>query len=172
MYTNMQFWTDVRHFVLVENNSKRSACRHFKINWRTLNKILEHAQPPGYRMQKTRPSPKLAPFMPVIEEILKDDQSAPRKQRHTAIRIFHRLKQEHGFQGGYTIVKDAVRQLKQVRSEVYVPLNHPPGEAQVDYGFAKVILGGETIKVALFVMSLPVVCKYCEATGVLPSNCP
>jgi len=151
----MQFWTDVRQFVLVDKRSKREARRHFKISWSTLNKILDHPQPPGYRMQKPRPSPKLGPFIPVIEQILIDDRSAPSKQRHTATRIFHRLRDEYGYLGGLTIVKDAVRQFKRVHAQTYVPLIHHPGEAQVDYGFATVILGGVEIKAALFVMSLP-----------------
>ena len=155
MYSNMQFWTDVRHFVLVENSSKREACKRFKINWRTLDKILLHAEPPGYRMQKVRSSPKLGPFVPVIQQILIDDKTAPRKQRHTAKRIFHRLRDEHGYQGGYTMVKDAVRQLKRLGVKTYVPLIHRPGEAQMDYGFAIVIIDGIEVKAALFVMSLP-----------------
>ena len=93
--------------------------------------------------------------MPVIEQILTDDRTAPPKPRHTAKRIFHRLQKEHGFEGGYTIVKDAVRQFKRLRAQTYVPFIHPPGEAQVDYGFATVILGDVTLEAALFVMSLP-----------------
>jgi transposase len=151
----MQFWTDVRHFVLVENGGKREACRRFNISWATLTKILTHSQPPGYRMKKERSRPKIEAFLPVIEQILIDDRTAPPKQRHNAKRIFDRLKKEHGFTGGYTIVKDAVRRFKRIRAQTYVPLFHPPGEAQVDYGFAEVILDGVTVQAALFVMSLP-----------------
>jgi len=106
-------------------------------------------------MKEARQSPKLGPFLAVIEQILTDDRTAPRKQRHNAKRIFHRLQKEHGFEGGYTIVKDAVRQFKRIRAQTYVPLIHPPGEAQVDYGFATVILEDVTLEAALFVMSLP-----------------
>ena len=84
-----------------------------------------------------------------------DDKSAPKKQRHTAKRIWERLRDEHGFDGCYTIVKDVVREWKQSQREVFLPLVHPPGEAQVDFGEATVKLAGEPTKVALFVMTLP-----------------
>lgn len=59
----------------------------------------------------------------------------PRKQRHTAKRIWERLREE-GFTGGYTVVKEAVRELTQKNQEVFVPLVHRAGEAQVDFGHA------------------------------------
>ena len=96
------------------------------------------------------------PFLPIIQQILEADRSAPKKQRHTAKRIFQRLRDEHGFTGGYTIVKDAVRAWKQAHQEVFLPLSHPPGEAQVDFGFAEAIVRWRCpTKVALFVMTLP-----------------
>ena len=78
----------------------------------------------------------------------------PRKQRHTAKRIWERLKGE-GFTGGYTIVKDTVRELTAHRQEVFMPLIHRPGEAQVDFGEALVNLNGKLRKVHFFVMALP-----------------
>src|SRR4029078_3468460 len=118
-------------------------------------KILAHAEPPGYRQSKPRPKRKLEPFLPIIHQILIDDPQAHKKQRHTAERIFERLRAEHGYQGGRTVVKDAVRAWKQSHQEVFLPLTHPPGEAQVDFGEETVRLAGEETKVALFVMTLP-----------------
>ena len=157
MYGDMEFWTEVRRRVLTGELSKRAACREYEINWRTLKKILEHEEPPGYRLSKPRHRPKIEALLPVIEEILKSDQLAPRKQRHSAWRIFERLRDEHGFTGGYTIVKDAVRDWKQSHQEAFLPLTHRPGEAQVDFGFAQVRFRGqsEPTKVAVFVMTLP-----------------
>ena len=152
--TDMELWSEVRRRVLTGEISKRAACREYNIHWQTLQKMLQHAEPPGYRREKSRPS-KLDTFLPVIEEILASDRKVHRKQRHTAKRIFERLRDEHGYDGGKTIVKDAVRALKQKSQEVFLPLSHRPGEAQVDYGFADVWLGGELTKVALFVMTLP-----------------
>ena len=79
----------------------------------------------------------------------------PRKQRHTAHRIFERLRDEHGFTGGYTIVKDYVRSRRQSTREAFVPLQHPPGHAQVDFGEAVVEVGGRREKVAFFCLILP-----------------
>ncbi len=120
----------------------------------TLKKILEHSEPPGYRQQQPRPQKKLGVFIERIKQILKEDVALPRKQRHTAKRIWERL-QEDGFTGGYTVVKDAVRELTQKTQEVFVPLQHRPGEAQVDFGYALVKINGQLRKVAFFVMALP-----------------
>ncbi|MFV1968780.1 MAG: IS21 family transposase [Pirellulaceae bacterium] len=154
MFTDMEKWAEIRRRVLNDEISKRAACAEYEIHWETLQKILTHSEPPGYRLAKPRRS-KLEPFLPIIDEILKNDPKVHRKQRHTAKRIFERLRDEHGYDGGKTIVQDAVSAWKQKKREVFLPLIHRPGEAQVDFGFADVHLGGELTKVALFVMTLP-----------------
>ena len=63
MYKQMKFWTQVRRHVLAEGHSKRSACRKFNIHWDTLEKILAHPQPPGYRQSQPRAKPKIDPFL-------------------------------------------------------------------------------------------------------------
>ena len=151
----MDEWKAIRQDVLVNGLSKRAACRKYDLAWHTLSKILGHAEPPGYRKAQPRPKPVLGPVLPIIHEILAADQQAPKKQRHTAKRIFERLRDEHGYAGGISVVEDAVRAWKQTRKEVFVPLVHPPGEAQVDFGEATIRRGGEERKVALFVMTLP-----------------
>ena len=83
-----------------------------------------------------------------------EDQGAPKKQRHNAVRIFERLREE-GYAGGVTQVKEAVRQIKQTRQEVFMPLTHRPGEAQMDFGYAVIAENGVLRKVVFFVMSLP-----------------
>jgi hypothetical protein len=60
-----------------------------------------------------------------------------------------------GYEGKYTQVKEAVREIKRLKKEVYMPLNHKPGEAQVDFGYALSKVSGELRKVAFFVMVLP-----------------
>jgi len=154
VFTDMEKWAEIRRRVLHGEISKRAACREYEIHWDTLTKILTHSEPPGYRRKMFRTS-KLDPFLPIVHEILKSDRQVHRKQRHTAKRIYDRLKQEHGFEGGITIVQEAVRAWKEQSREVFLPLSHPPGEAQVDFGFADVWLNGELTKVALFVMTLP-----------------
>jgi transposase len=98
--------------------------------------------PPGYRRQAPIRRPKLGPWQGVIDAIIADDRQRPRKQRHTAKRIFERLRAEHGYTGGYTIVKDYVRESKVSGQEMFVPLTHAPGEAQADFGEAQVVIAG------------------------------
>ncbi|WP_218932063.1 IS21 family transposase [Adhaeretor mobilis] len=151
----MEQWTEVRRRVLTGELSKRAACLEYDISWRTLAKMLEFEEPPGYRQQLPRSKPVLEPYLPIIHEILKSDRQAPKKQRHTATRIFHRLRDEHGYPGGYTSVRTAVKEWKQKTQEVFLPLSHPPGQAQVDFGYAYIDLAGERVQVALFLITLP-----------------
>ena len=162
MYTDMENWAEIRRRVLVDGLGKRAACREFDIHWDTLTKILRHPEPPGYRRTAPRPKPKLDPLLGAIHQILQDDKKAPKKQRHTARRIFQRLRDEHGYTGGLTVVKQAVAAWRTRSAEVFVPLAHPPGEAQVDFGEAEVTLDGRAATVALFVMTPP----YSDATFV------
>lgn len=87
----MEVWKEVRRRVLTKEISCRAACAEYHLGWQTLNKILTHAEPPGYRPSKPRPKRVLARFLPIIYQILEDDRQAPKKQRHTAHRIFERL---------------------------------------------------------------------------------
>ena len=141
--------------MLVEGASKRSVCRQYGIAHKTLQKILAHSEPPGYRQQMPRPQTKLGPYLATIDEILAADRQAPAKQRHTAKRIFERLRDEHGYPGGITQVKVAVARLRRHAAEVYVPLTHSPGRAQFDFGEASVRIAGESCKAHFAVMSLP-----------------
>ena len=154
MYTEMEWWRNIRLEVLRGETSKREILRREGIHFETLKKILEHSEPPGYRMDKARPKPKIGPYLEQIEQIIEDDKQYPKKQRHTAKRIYHRIK-EMGYEGKYTQVKEAVRKIKKVSREVFMPLIHRPGEAQVDFGYALAKVSGELRKVALFIMALP-----------------
>lgn len=169
MYANMELWTEIRRQVLTGQMSRREACRRHGLHWLTLKKILEHDEPPGYRRTKPPRRPKIDPFRPIIQAVLDADRSAPKKQRHTAHRLWQRLRAEHGFTGGYTSVKDVVRELAAGHREVFLPLSHPAGEAQVDFGFAEVVLGGVATQVAIFVLTLPYSdAVYCQA---FPREC-
>ena len=97
----------VRHAVRIEGLSERAAARRFGIDPRTVNKMMKFSVPPGY-VRKKPAKPKLDPFIPVIDRILGDDKLRPKKQLHTAKRIFEQLRDEHGFTGGITIVKDYI----------------------------------------------------------------
>lgn len=165
----MEMWRDIRRRVEVEGASKRSIQREYGIHFQTLQKILKYPEPPGYRERKKRSRPKLGPFLEIIASILDQDKEAPKKQRHTAQRIFDRLCKEYGYAGGYTAVREAVKEYKARGAEVFVPLEHPAGEAQVDFGFADVEIAGERRKTAIFVMTLP----YSDAiyAGAFPKEC-
>jgi transposase len=145
----------VRHAVRIEGLSERAAARRFGIDPRTVNKMMKFSVPPGYMRKKPPAKPKLDPFIPVIDRILGDDKSRPKKQQHTARRIFERLRDEHGFTGGLTIVKDYVAGWRQRTQEMFVPLVHPPGHAQADFGEAIGIIGGVERKIHFFAFDLP-----------------
>ena len=151
----MEMWSEIRREVLTGVLSQRAALAKYGIGWRTLKKMLAHDEPPGYRQSKQRPKPKLDAFLPLLRQMLEDDGKAPTKQKHTARRIFERLRDEHGYGGCETVVKDAVREWRIGRREVFLPLSHPPGEAQVDFGEATIRIAGHETKVAIFVMTLP-----------------
>ena len=154
MYTNMDERLEIRHKVLVEGVSKREMLRRTGMHWKTLEKILTDSVSPGY--QRTAPivQPKIGPYLGKIQEILTSDKQMVRKQRHTAKKIWEEL-QKAGFTGKYTIVKDAVRALKKQSKEVFMPLLHRSGEAQMDFGEALVKMGGALRKVHFLAMVLP-----------------
>ena len=114
MYT-VELYARVRRAVLVEGRSRRAVAREFGLARKTVGKMLEYSLPPGYQRQKPVRRPKLGPWQGVIDAILEDDKQRPRKQRHTAKRIFERLRAEHEYTGGYTIVKDYVRAVEDRR---------------------------------------------------------
>ena len=99
MYCDMDQWLDIRRKVLVEGVSKRQVLRETGMHWTTLEKMLSHGKPPGYRAKAPRPKPKVGPYLERIAQILASDKELPKKQRHTAQRIFVRLSEEEGYSG-------------------------------------------------------------------------
>ena len=95
----MEKWSGIRFQHEREGISKREILRETGMHWTTLEKILAHSEPPGYRMSQARPKPKIGPYLGRIEEILKQDKEVLKKQRHTAKRIFERIGEE-GYTGG------------------------------------------------------------------------
>ena len=105
----VEVYAAVRQFVFNDGKSRREAARVFGLSRETVSKMCRFSMPPGYVRQRPAAKPKLGPLIPVVEAILEADRTAPVKQRHTAKRIFKRLRDEHRFAGGYTVVKDHVR---------------------------------------------------------------
>ena len=151
----VEIYGRVRRAVRVEGKSQRAVAREFGLSRDTVRKMLQYAVPPGYQRQQPIKRPKLGPWLGVIDAILEDDKQRPVKQRHTAKRIFDRLKEEHGFTGGYTIVKDYVRGEEVRGREMFVPLTHAPGEAQVDFGEALAVIAGVEQKAHYLAIDLP-----------------
>ena len=101
----------------------------------TVKKALVQATPLPYTRTSPATCPKLGEFIGLIEQILTEDQSAPRKQRHTAARIFARLRDEHGYRGGYDQVRRFVGSRRKKERETHLLLDHPPGgRLECDFG--------------------------------------
>ena len=151
----MELYRKVRHAYFRQGMSKRAIARHFGISRDSVDKMIVYAVPPGYRRTAPVKRPKLDGFTEVIDGWLREDADRPRKQRHTAKRVFDRLRDEHGFTGGYTIVKAYLREHQRRGREMFVPLHHAPGHAQADFGEALVVIGGVEQKAHFFVFDLP-----------------
>ena len=154
MYS-VDIYSRVRRACLKDGMSAREAARFFNKDRKTIAKMLRHALPPGYRRSEAPRRPTLDDYVGVIDEILRSDKALIKKQRHTAKRIFERLRDEDGYTGSLTTVTYYVREQKRRTKEVFVPLSHRPGHAQVDFGETLGVIGGVECKIHFFVMSLP-----------------
>jgi len=118
--------------------------RETGMDWKTVRKYIDmddfNPVAPAPASEKVL-CPKLDPFKPLIDQWLEDDRQAPRKQRHTAKKVFDRLKKEAvGFDCSYKLVTIYVAARKEElhldKRTGYIPLDHVPGEAQADFGTA------------------------------------
>jgi len=148
-------YRQVRQAHALKGMSIREISRVFGLHRDTIRKMLRYSVPQGYQRSKPPRKPKLSPFIGIIDSYLENDKNKPKKQRHTAKRIFDRLKDEHGYSGGYTIVKDYVREKHLRTREMFVPLSHPPGHGQADFGEALFFIGGVELKGHYFCVDLP-----------------
>jgi transposase len=151
----VELYQKVRRAVMIDGMSRRSAARYFGIDRKTVDKMLGSPEPPPHGRCGRSFSRKLAGLTEIIDRILTEDRTVHAKQRHTAVRIFERLRDEHGFTGGITIVRDYVAGAKLRSREVFIPLSHKPGHAQVDFGEADGIIGGKLMRFHYFCMDLP-----------------
>ena len=148
-------YRQVRQAYYIQDKSIREISREYNIHRDTIRKMLRYSVPPGYQRSRPRTKPKLDPFTDIIDVYLKEDKNQPKKQRHTAKRIFERIREEHGYEGGYTIVKDYVRKQRLSSREMFVPLSHPPGHGQADFGEAIAVICGVKLKVHYLCVDLP-----------------
>jgi len=138
-----------------EGKSQRRIAQELGVNRRTVKKMLKHSVPPGYERNQPPHEPKLREHKAWIDEILESDKKVHRKQKHTAKRIYDRLKEEKAFTGAYTTVRTYVAKKRLKSKEMFVPLSHEPGMAQVDFGEAQVKIKGELCVAHFLVMQLP-----------------
>ncbi len=154
--TRVEQFEQIRRDHAREGLSVRALAGRHGVHRRAVRQALESAVPPAKRPAQGRPAPKLGAFRVVIDAWLEADREAPRKQRHTARRVWQRLVEEHGAEVSERQVCRYVRQRRRalgVVGEVFVPLATEAGvEAEVDWGQAKVRLRGELVEVHVFVM--------------------
>ena len=147
---------NIRKMYYMEDLSIREISRRTGIHRDTISKYisLEEPKPPKYKLSKERKHPVLGPYIPMIEKILEDDKSRPRKQRYTGTKIFEILKAE-GFTGGYNTVMDYLRKEYKKQREAFLPLEFELGTyAETDWTEAYFYLKGKEAKAHLFVMKL------------------
>ena len=153
--TRVEHFEQIRRDRAQEGLSIRELARRHGVHRRAVRQALKSAVPPPKRKPESRPAPKLGPYRPIVDEWLRKDQEAPRKQRHTARRVWQRLLEEHGAEVSERQVCRYVAAKRREIGEVEacVPLVSDAGvEAEVDWGEAQVIMRGEPLKVHLFLM--------------------
>ena len=161
----MEHFELIRRMVEVEGLSRREVARRLGHSRKTIEKALQNAAPLPYTLSQPRRRPKLQSFTGLIQAWLKSDETAPRKQRHTATRIYERLRDEHEFVGSRRAVSDLVRDLRAQHNpvDVFCPIEHPVGgEIQIDWGEATAIFNSQPTKVMIFCARL----AYSKATFV------
>ena len=145
----------IRKMHYVEGWSIRKIGRQLGYARQTIRKALASSKVPLYELRQARPCPVMDPYREIIVEWLKTDEDAPKKQRHSAKRIYDRLVTEYGFSGSDSTVRKYVRKLRSLNHEVYIPLDAEYGEqAQADWGRAKLFIGGKLTEVCLFCLKM------------------
>jgi transposase len=151
-----------------EGCSVSEIARQVGVHWRTAKRYADKNnwnEPLGKRKSS---SPVMGPYMEIVDAWLEEDQLLPRKQRHTGVRIFQRLQAEHAFTGGQRTVLSYVKQQKSrmalERAKTYERLEHPPGEAQVDFTTIQVSRDQQLMTYKLLVVSFP----YSNAAFIYP----
>lgn len=151
----VELYLKVRQHCLTDGNSERQTAKDFGISRNSVRKMLAHSKPPGYQRKAAISQPALNAHKDFIDEVLESDKQVHRKQRHTAKRLYDRLKSEKGYTGSYSPVRKYIADYRLKTKEMFIPLDHDPGTAQVDFGEAFAIIGGIQQKINVFNMSLP-----------------
>lgn len=145
----------IKRAFFLQRKSVRQISREFKHSRKTVRKAITGSGVPVYLQHEPRAKPALEPFIPLIDHWLEEDKNAHPKQRHTARRIHHRLKQEHDYRGSERTIQRYIRMKKNACREAFLPLGYDPGSvAQIDWGKAVVRLGGKLSVAHLFCAKL------------------
>jgi len=149
-------WHSMRVLHFRQGKSKKWIAEEFGLSRNTVAKYLEHPEPPEYRIRQARARPVASKWEEHVRLILAEDQDAPRKQKHTAKRIFDRLVSEQGYDGSERTIRALVASLRSnASSRAFVPLVFAPGkDAQVDFGESYVDFNGVRTKLYGFEMRL------------------
>lgn len=124
-----------------KGESIRSIARRLGCAEKSVRKAIDSqtGQPPPYTRTRAVGYPKLGPFVDLVEQILRDDESAPKKQRHHATHVYRRLKAEHGYAGSYYPVRRYLASRRQDDRETFMRLDHPPGRRmECDFGQVRI----------------------------------
>lgn len=158
MGSRVELFEQIRRDHDREELSIHALARRHRVHRRTVRQALDSPLPPPRKKPEARPAPVLGPYHGLIDKWLEGDREAPPKQRHTAKRIWERLVTEEGAKVAERTVREHVARRRRelgLGVEGHVPQTHDPGaEAEVDWGEAKVRMGGELIKAKLFLMRL------------------
>ena len=151
MVITVEIYKQIRRMRL-QGMSQRQIATSLHISRNTVRKYWDGDSVPWERKNYSREATILTEDVAAfVRHCLEEDTRSPKKQRHTAKRIYDRLVDELGFTGGETTVRRLVSQLREKRQEAFVPLSFPPGDAmQIDWGEATVYLSGEKTVVNLF----------------------
>lgn len=142
-----------------EDHSIREIAKKLNVDWRTAKKYADREDWNHPFPRSKRRHPIMEPFIPIVDAWLLEDRTVPKKQRHTAKRIYDRLVQEYGFTGSERTVRYYVAnrktELKLEDAQAYVRLEHPGGEAQVDFGTVYAVIGGRQQQLKQLTLSFP-----------------
>lgn len=146
---------NIRRLYFIQRQSIREISRKYHHSRKTVRKAVNDASVPEYHLAVPRSCPVMDPVKAIIGKWLEEDKSQPKKQRHTAHRIYKRLVSEHGFTGGERTVRQYVSRLRHNFQELFIPLEFDPGaDAQCDWGEAQVYMEDKLIPVQVFCMKL------------------
>jgi transposase len=149
-------WSAIRWMHFRDGKSIRWISREFAISRKTVTKYLAEPEPPKYKLQHPRAKPIADQWRKLVQEIVAADETAPRKQKHTARRIYDRLVEDNGYVGSERTIRQMVAQIKnKPAAGASVPLSFEPGkDGQVDFGESYADIAGKRVKLHGFEMRL------------------